>query len=227
MSRPRSRTPLILAIVLAVVAVAAIAAFAVTRGEDGNDSAECPVTPPPTEDGNDSASGQIFRNVSVEGDWLVEGVSPDDPCVGVKVPTVEGEDYADNPTAIAPGQDGPMMIVVMAHWCPHCNREVPLLVEWGQSGDVPQNLHVVGVSTAAREGTDHFPPGTWLADEMGWTWPVIADDEAQTAALALGTPAYPYLMFVDADGNLMGRVTGERPIEEIQQFADATAATAT
>ena len=62
---------------------------------------------------------------------------------------------------------------------------------------------------------------------MKWTWPVIADDEDQHAALAVGTTGYPFLVFVDADGKLIRRVSGEVPIETIQQFADEAAATAT
>jgi thiol-disulfide isomerase/thioredoxin len=117
------------------------------------------------------------------------------------------------------------MIVVMAHWCPHCNNEIPKLVEWKKSGQVPDALRVVGISTAATEGAPHFPPGEWL-DQLGWDWPVIADDEQQTAAAAVGTTGYPFLVFVDADGKLMARTSGELPIETVQQLADAAAATA-
>ena len=60
---------------------------------------------------------------------------------------------------------------------------------------------------------------------MSWTWPVIADDEAQTAAAAVGTTGYPFLMFVDANGDLMFRVAAELSIEQIQQLADQAAAT--
>lgn len=211
MSQPRSRTPLIIGIVVAVVAVAAIAAVALTSGGD---------------DGS-ASDGPVFGVVTVEGTALPEGEYPDDPSVGSPVPTLRGTDYEGGETVIAPGVDGPLMIVVMAHWCPHCNNEVPLLVDWGESGDVPEGLRVVGISTAAREGTPNFPPSSWIADDMGWTWPVMADDEEQTAARAVGTTGYPYLMFVDADGDLMFRVSAELPISDVQQLADAAAATAT
>lgn len=226
----RSRTSLVIGVVVAaVVAVAAVAAWVATRGdddeEDGDAPAECLYTPssvpavPPGDGGE-------FGTVDVEGEWLVPWRDANDPCIGQPVPTVRGEDYAGNPVAITPGLDGPMMIVVMAHWCPHCNNEVPLLVEWGESGQVPENLTVVGVSTAANADREHFPPSEWLAEEMRWSWPVIADDQIQTGAAALGTPGYPYLMFVDADGNLMARASGELPISEVQRLADAAAATA-
>jgi hypothetical protein len=71
----------------------------------------------------------------------------------------------------------------------------------------------------------NFPPGEWLAD-LGWDWPVLADDASRTAALALGTTGYPYMMFVGADGEVLARYSGELPIEAVQQLADATAATA-
>ena len=211
MTQPRSRTPLVIAIVLAVVAVVAIAAVVLTSGGDDDDA---------------TTDGPVFAAVTVEGEPLPEGQYPDDPSVGTKVPALRGTDYDGNETAIVPGEDGPLMIVVMAHWCPHCNNEVPLLVDWGESGDVPEGLQVVGVSTAAREGAEHFPPGSWI-DDLGWEWPVLADDEEQTAAQALGTTGYPFLMFVDADGNLMFRVSAELPIDDVQQLADAAAATAT
>jgi len=212
-STSRSRTPLVLGIVLAVVAVVAIAAVALTSGSD--------------DDGDAAGDAPVFGVVTVEGDPLPEGGYPDDPAVGSPVPVVRGTDYEGVATAIEPGTDGPMMIVVMAHWCPHCNDEVPKLVEWGASGDVPDGLQVVGISTAAREGTPNFPPASWVADDMGWEWPVIADDEEQTAARAVGTTGYPFIMFVDADGNLLFRVSAELPIEDVQALADQAAATAT
>ena len=50
-----------------------------------------------------------------------------------------------------------MMIVVMAHWCPHCNEEVPSSSQWEQSGKVPEGLDVVGVSTAVDATTRQLP----------------------------------------------------------------------
>lgn len=208
----RSRTPLIIAIVIVVVVAAAIIAVVATGG---GDDAAAP-----------SASVVDYGTVSVKGDPLAQGEGPNDPAIGTEVPTITGTDYAGNPVSIRPGQDGPLMIVVMAHWCPHCNREIPLLVDWQKSGKVPEHLRVVGVSTAVASDRPNYPPAEWL-EGLGWDWPVIADDQQQTAALALGTTGYPFLMFVDADGNLISRISGELPIEAVQQLADQAAATAT
>ena len=204
MSTPRSRTSLVIAIVLAIVAVAAIAAVAVSRGGSDDDAV-------------------TYGVVAVEGQDLPPGETAD-AGVGELVPTITGTDYSEQAVTITPG-NGPMMIVVMAHWCPHCNREIPLLVDWAESGQVPAGLEVVGISTAASPGRGHFPPGAWL-DELGWDWPVLADDEAQSAAAAVGTTGYPYMLFVAADGRVQAHQSGELPIEVVQQLADDAAATA-
>jgi thiol-disulfide isomerase/thioredoxin len=215
----RARTILIVAVVAVIVVVAGVVAITVTSSGD-DDSASTTTAVPCA-----APSLPESDTIKVTGDALPQGEAPDDPCVGKPVPTIAGADYAGKPVTIAPGKDGPMMIVVMAHWCPHCNAEVPKLVAWQQSGAVPEGLQVVGVSTAARENAENYPPSTWLADKMHWTWPVIADDEQQTAAAALGTTGYPFVMFVDAKGDLMFRVAAELPIEQIQQLADQAAAT--
>lgn len=219
MSSSRSRTPLVIGLVVAVVVVAAaIAALALSGG--GDDSGDADSTVPITAD---LEAG--YGAVTVDGAALPEGEGPDDPAVGTTAPTFRGTDYASREVSITPGTDGPLMIVVMAHWCPHCNREVPLLLDWKASGEVPEGLTVVGLSTAVDAGRPNFPPAEWLGD-LGWDWPVLADDVAQRGAVALGTTGYPYMVFVGADGDVLARYSGELPMEAVQQLADAAAATA-
>jgi cytochrome c biogenesis protein CcmG, thiol:disulfide interchange protein DsbE len=210
---PRSRTPLIIAVVIVIVALAGLVAALATRGGGDDDDSDATTT------------SITYGKVTVTGTALPEGQGPQDPAIGSRVPSITGTDYTGNPVTVAPGKDGPLMIVVMAHWCPHCNNEVPKLIDWKKSGQVPDGLRVVGISTAATDGAPHFPPGEWL-DQLGWDWPVIADDQQQTAAAAVGTPAYPFLVFVDAKGDVIARVSGELAIEDVQHFADAAAATA-
>lgn len=214
----RSRTPLVIAVVLAVVAVVAIAAVALSGGSDDEDAAS---TVPPT---STSASELGEAMVEVDGEPLTplpeEGA---DPAVGTAAPALSGFDYSGDPVDITPGSGGPMMVVFLAHWCPHCNDEVPVLQQWQADGGIPDDLQVVGVSTAARPDAPNYPPGEWLA-EKGWDWPVLADDASSTAAQAYGLTYFPFLTFIDADGNVEARAYGELPIEELQLLADATVA---
>ena len=93
----KSRTPLVIGIVVAVVAVIAVVAVVVAGGDD--DSEDVVVAPP-----------------------------------------LVGQDYAGNDVEVVPGEDGPLMLVFLAHWCPHCNAEIPVLQQWEASGAIPEDL---------------------------------------------------------------------------------------
>ena len=56
------------------------------------------------------------------------------------------------------------------------------------------------------------------------TAPVLVDS-AGTVADAFALPAFPYFVFVNADGTVAGRLTGEVPIEDLDAIADQLAAT--
>jgi thiol-disulfide isomerase/thioredoxin len=116
------------------------------------------------------------------------------------------------------------MLVFLAHWCPHCNREVPELNKWRDSGDVPEGLQVVAVTTAVSADREHYPPSTWIRDEMGWTWPVLADSPDNDAAIAFGVSGFPFSVILDTDGTVLGRSSGELGLDGIEAFvADSLA----
>ena len=105
----------------------------------------------------------------------------DDSAIGQPVPIVSGIDYEGNATVINPSADGPAMIVLLAHWCLHCNADVPRLNERRDSGEVPDGLNIVGVSTGVRPDVPTFPPDQWLVDK-DWQWPVLADESGTAMA---------------------------------------------
>ena len=153
---------------------------------------------------------------------VVTGGDSDDVDV-VVAPTLTGEDYAGNSVTVAPGEDGPLMLVFLAHWCPHCNAEIPVLQEWEASGAIPEDLSIVGISTAVAPDQPNYPPDQWLTD-MGWTWPVLADDEVGTFAEQYGVTGFPYLVFIGADGAVTATESGELPISRLQELADQAVA---
>ena len=169
--------------------------------------------------------------MSVSGDPLpelsreIQDGDLDDPAVGQPVPVVSGVDYEGNATIIDPATDGPTMVVLLAHWCPHCNAEIPVLNEWRDSGEIPDGLNIVGVSTGSSPDAPNFPPDEWLV-EMDWQWPVLADDappDAESPPPAMGAyggTSYPTLVFVDAAGQVVERLSGEVPIDVIAPIAD-------
>jgi cytochrome c biogenesis protein CcmG, thiol:disulfide interchange protein DsbE len=214
----RSRTPFVLAVVVAVVGLAALVAVLVTRDDsDDNDTASTATeSDTASEDTIDPLTG---ASVTVEGEALPQGEGDDDPAVGRPAPTLRGTDYSGVDVSIAPGTEGPMMIVFLAHWCPVCNAEIPVLLEWRDSGEIPAELQIVGVSTAVSDARPNYPPGEWLR-EKGWEWPVLADDAELTALNAYGVTAFPYFVIVDADGNVTARGSGDFPVDELDALVE-------
>jgi len=170
--------------------------------------------------GSDSAV-DLSENgpVTVTGDLLpgFEGDTATDIGAGLTAPVLEGQAFDGTPIVIEPGS--PTLVVFLAHWCPHCQAEVPDLVEWAESLSVPQGLNVVGVATATAPDRPNYPPSEWLLRER-WPFLVMADDEAATAAQAFGTTGYPYLVMLDANGVVQWRHSGELADGQLEQYLD-------
>ena len=174
--------------------------------------------PPTTGAGDTAAPGQTTapapvelqqtQPVTVTGDPLpqYDKDADVDAGIGLQAPVLSGAGFDGTPVTIAPGK--PTLVVFLAHWCPHCQREVPRLVEWAADGDVPAGLDVIGVTTGTEESAPNYPPSEWLAAEE-WPFPAMADDADQTAATVMGIPSYPYFVLLDAEGRVAWRVTGE------------------
>lgn len=143
-----------------------------------------------------------------------------DTAIGEQVPTLVGLDPDGNPIRIDPATNGPAMIVFVAHWCPHCNAEIPRLNQLRDDGRFPKGLDIIAVATASRPDRPEWPPGEWLTDTMDWTYPAMLDGidlERQTyiAATAYGVSGFPFVVLVNGDGTVADRWTGERDPDEV------------
>jgi thiol-disulfide isomerase/thioredoxin len=106
------------------------------------------------------------------------------------------------------------MVVFLAHWCPHCNREIPRLLGWKASGAIPPDLNIIGVSTGVAADRDNYPPSQWIKT-MNWAWPIMADSTKQDAARAYGLFGYPTFVIVGADGKVKVRYSGEIEVPDL------------
>jgi thiol-disulfide isomerase/thioredoxin len=150
--------------------------------------------------------------VTVTGEYLpVLPDSGNDPAVGMTMPTMKGDDLQGNDLTIGPSGN-PQMLVYLAHWCPHCQAEVPVLVDWMKSGG-NGDVEVRGVTTGIDANKPNYPPTTWL-NEAGWTAPTLIDPTG-IAAEASGLSSYPYFVFLDDKGNVTSRTSGELTVEQI------------
>lgn len=175
-----------------VVAIAAIIAFA------GGDNAKTVPSLP--------AEVEEFRPVTVTGAALPTMAKGDDPAVGMQAPQLDGFTFDGSAVTIKPGD--PTLVVLLAHWCPHCQREVPRLVQWNNEGGVPAGVQIVGIATATDSQKPNFTPSAWLARET-FPWPVLVDSAKDEAANALGLSGFPTFVFLDAEGKVLFRTSGE------------------
>jgi thiol-disulfide isomerase/thioredoxin len=187
--------------VAAIVLVLAVAAIVSGGGSDGNKTAE---------------GVEQTRPVTISGTALPDlPESGADPAVGQVIPEATGQSFDGSPVAIR--NDGrAKLILFVAHWCPHCRNEVPLLADYLKSNPLPSGVDLYTVSTSVSSSKPNYPPSAWLEKE-GWKAKTLADSENQQAAKAFGLPSYPYFVAVDGAGKVVARTTGEISTD---QFAD-------
>ena len=180
-----------------------------------------------TSSGSDSTSTSDgiseFSDITVTGEALpvFDSVSTaTDTAIGLPAPVVSGKGFTGTEIT-TDGAGTPTLLVFLAHWCPHCQREVPLLVQWEKDGSTPTGVDVIAVATGTDPANPNFPPSEWLArEEFPALWPVIADSADKKAANAFGLSGYPYFVLVDAQGNVFKRLSGEIPMDELTAIID-------
>jgi thiol-disulfide isomerase/thioredoxin len=212
----RPRTGLyIVGATLAVVAVFALVAVLLTGGDDGEAIESVQETAAV------QVSGDPLPPYPADAGLLADPAT--DPAVGRTPPTLVGEAFDGSPVTIDPGDGRAKLVIFAAHWCPHCQKEIPLIQGWIDDGSLPEDVDVYLVSTAARADQSEYPPSGWLGS-IGWSETVLLDNADQSAANAYGLTGYPYLVFVDADGTVVQRASGELPIPDVDRLVGSIAA---
>ena len=162
--------------------------------------------------------------VAVTGDPLptLAGNAPvgQDIAFGWDAPSISGSDWRGNPVTIDPADGRPKLIVFLAHWCPHCQAEVPEVQAWlNETGGNP-DVDLYGVATSIDRSRPNWPPGDWLERE-GWTSPTVIDRNNK-AATAFGLSAFPYWVAVNGEGKVVYRIAagiGVDGVISLQQVA--------
>ena len=186
----RRRVPWLWAGLAGVVALALLAAV-LAGGGDGP--------------GEDAGLVQT-RPVTVGGAALPPYEPGADPAVGTPGPELRGAAFDGTPVAVT--RDGrAKLLVFLAHWCPHCRREVPVVVGHFRDKPLPANVDLVAIATGTDPSRPNYPPSRWL-DREEWTAPVLADSGDGAAATAYGLTSFPYFVALDAKGTVVARAGG-------------------
>jgi thiol-disulfide isomerase/thioredoxin len=145
-----------------------------------------------------------------------------DAAAGADAPNVTGTDFDGNSVSI--GQEGQAQaLMFLAHWCPHCQRELPKVVDLVQNGRIPEGVELKAISTSHNASRGNWPPQDWLNQE-GWNGPTLVDAQDR-ASNAYGMSGTPFFVFVNEEGKVVNRVSGEIPpdrlVEMMEQIAPA------
>ncbi len=177
-----------------IIGIAGVAILASSRESDISDA---PQTAPVEVDGEILAP--MPQGVSVSS-------GANDPVVGTVAPTLTGTSFDDTPVVIGP--DGRNKVVYfLAHWCPHCQVEVPLVQGLINDGLLPEGVDVYAVATSTSPAQANFPPETWLNVE-GWTGVTMRDDDLSSSLAAYGGAAFPYVVYLDGENRVITRSSG-------------------
>ena len=143
-----------------------------------------------------------------------------DIAFGWDAPLISGSDWKGNPVTIDPSDGRPKLIVFLAHWCPHCQAEVPEVQAWLNETGGGSEVDLYGVATSINRSRPNWPPGDWL-DREGWTSPTIMDKNNR-ASIAYGLSAFPYWVALNSEGKVVFRIAAGIGVEGLlglQQLA--------
>lgn len=106
----------------------------------------------------------------------------------------------------------PIVLNFWASWCSSCGAMLPNFEEqYEKYGDQVEFL-MVNVTDGSRETVES---ATAYIEEKGYTFPVYFDTKLE-ASLAYNATSIPATFFINANGNLMARATGQLNEEKFQ-----------
>lgn len=154
--------------------------------------------------------------VTLDGDALPTITPDDDAAVGTLAPTITASSLATGePITLGPGRA--RVIGFFAHWCGHCQNELPEVTQWLADNQLPPNTEFIAVSTAVDEGNGNYPPSKWF-NEVGFGAPVIVDDANGTLLKGMGFTGFPAFVAVDASGVVVDRASGNIGVEGLESL---------
>lgn len=224
------RSPVVLvAGLLLFLGALALVVLAVTGGDDtaappsteasGAPAASAEPPAPAATVGPISFGGNAIPEVDTvifEGEPLPQAGGGDDPAVGTLAPVVTATNLTTGePVTLGPGQA--RVIGFFAHWCPHCQDELPQVTEWLAANELPPNTEFVAVSTVVDEGRGNYPPSEWFAD-VGFRSSVIVDDADNSLLSGFGFSGFPAFIAIDSSGAVVARAGGNIGTEGLAEL---------
>ena len=160
---------------------------------------------------------------TVTGTPLPAFASGTDPAIGIEAPVTVGTDYDGTAVTVGGGGGATQAVLFVAHWCSHCQNELPEIVRWLDETGGVDGVDLALVTVAVDPNRDNFPPSAWIERE-GWTGPVLRDDADNTAFFAYGGSQIPFWVFINPDGTVAARVSGGIGGDQLESILDEISA---
>lgn len=107
----------------------------------------------------------------------------------------------------------PVVLAIWASWCPHCQKELPILAS--TQAKYP-GVQLVSVTTAF--GQEPGPTPLAYMQQHNLTFPVGLDDAKFTILHGLGVQGFPTVYYVGSDGKVAQVTEGEVDPAKIDQY---------
>ncbi len=215
---------------LLVVAVGVAVVLGIVLTKDGEKSGKENISPIQSEtetpvEETETPSSEPMQNSDKEF-WetgIVEILGealPADIDLGYTAPAFKAQPNNSAETITIDPADGTVRLIgFFAHWCPHCQREVPRVANWLAENGFPAEIEIIAISTAIREDAPNYPPSDWFRNE-NWPGQVLVDNADSDLATAYGITGFPYWVLVDATGTVVHRSSGELTEEQFGYLVD-------
>ena len=158
--------------------------------------------------------------VQIRGKYLPELVPGyQDTAIGLQAPEIKGTDL-DGGEIYVGGRGPTTLIMVLAHWCPHCRNEVRELSPFLNETDTLDRVRIVTLLTSINEERANFPPHIWL-DLEKWPVPSIVDTPSSEIANAYGVNSFPFFIVINDKGEVVLRLPGRLGVETLVKLLNA------
>ena len=142
-----------------------------------------------------------------------------DTAIGDPIPTLTGVSFDGSKVTIGP-TGKPQVVMFLAHWCPHCQAEVPRIVDLAKQGAF-KGIDVAAVATGTSAEAPNYPPSAWLEREK-WPFPVMVDSlEWHRGAGVRAAPRTPTSCSSTPREAVVGRASGEIAPSDLQKILNA------
>ncbi len=95
-------------------------------------------------------------------------------------------------------RDKPALLHLWATWCGPCRDELPLILDYGRSGEV--EVIALSVDDDYKSVQQYFGP-TSIPPEVAWDKNIVVEK-------AMGVNSLPTTIVLDVEGNVRGTLTG-------------------